>query len=50
MMTAIMICRQKRHEEKRFWFCQKRVFVVPVREADRLHASDTRSQITGVSG
>ena len=29
-MTYTMICKQHRHEGKRFWFCQERCFVMPV--------------------
>ena len=28
-MMYAMVCKQFRKEEKRFWFCQKRVFVMP---------------------
>lgn len=31
-MLYAMICKQHRHEEKRFWFCQERQFVMPVSE------------------
>ena len=31
-MTYTMICKQHEHEEKRFWFCQRRSFVMPVPE------------------
>ena len=31
-MLYVMICRQYRHEQKRFWFCQERVFGMPVSE------------------
>lgn len=31
-MTYITVCRQHRHEEERFWFCQERQFVMPVLE------------------
>ena len=31
-MAYMMICKQHRHEEKRFWFCQERGFVMPVSE------------------
>ena len=31
-MLYSMICKQHRHEEKRFWFCQERQFVMPVLE------------------
>ena len=31
-MLYVMICKQHRHEEKRFWFCQERQFVMPVLE------------------
>ena len=31
-MLYTMICKQHRHEEKRFWFCQERQFVMPVSE------------------
>jgi len=31
-MLYVMICKQHRHEEKRFWFCQERQFVMPVSE------------------
>ena len=29
-MNYSMICKQHRHQIKRFWFCQKRNFVMPV--------------------
>ena len=28
-MMYTMVCEQFRKEEERFWFCQKRVFVMP---------------------
>ena len=28
-MMYVMVCKQFRKEEERFWFCQKRVFVMP---------------------
>ena len=31
-MLYVMICRQHRHEQKRFWFCQERLFAMPVSE------------------
>ena len=31
-MLYVMICKQHRYEQKRFWFCQKRQFVMPVSE------------------
>ena len=31
-MIYAMICKQHRHEEKRFWFRQERPFVMPVSE------------------
>ena len=31
-MLYTMICKQHRHEKERFWFCQKRLFVMPVPE------------------
>ena len=31
-MLYTVICKQHRHEEKRFWFCQERQFVMPVSE------------------
>ena len=31
-MIYVMICKQHRHEQKRFWFCQERQFVMPVSE------------------
>ena len=31
-MLYSMICKQHRHEEKRFWFCQERRFVMPASE------------------
>ena len=31
-MLYTMICKQHRHEEEHFWFCQKRHFVMPVLE------------------
>ena len=31
-MIYAMICKQHRHEEKRFWFRQERSFVMPVSE------------------
>ena len=27
-----MVCKQHRYEQKRFWFCQERQFVMPVSE------------------
>jgi len=29
-MMYAMVCKQFRKEETRFWFCQKRCFVMPV--------------------
>ena len=29
-MLYVMICKKHRHEQKRFWFRQKRQFVMPV--------------------
>jgi hypothetical protein len=29
-MMYAMVCKQFRKEEKRFWFCQERCFVMPV--------------------
>lgn len=29
-MIYATICRQHRHEQKWFWFCQERQFVMPV--------------------
>ena len=43
-MLYVMICRQHRHEQKRFWFCQERLFAMPVSEkqimpkAEGIHA------------
>ncbi len=31
-MLYAMICKQHRHEEKRFWFHQERRFVMPASE------------------
>ena len=31
-MTYMMICKQHREGEKRFWFCQEREFAMPVPE------------------
>ena len=31
-MLYTRICKQHRHEEKRFWFCQERHFDMPVSE------------------
>ena len=31
-MLYTVFCKQHRHEEKRFWFCQERHFVMPVSE------------------
>ena len=31
-MLYVMICKQHRYEQKLFWFCQKRQFVMPVSE------------------
>ena len=31
-MTYTMTCKQHREEEKRFWFCQERGFLMPVSE------------------
>ena len=31
-MIYATICKQHRHEQKRFWFCQERQFVMPVSE------------------
>ncbi len=31
-MIYAAICKQHRHEQKRFWFCQERQFVMPVSE------------------
>ena len=36
-MTYTMICKQHRHEEKRFWFHQERRFVMPVSELQIIH-------------
>ena len=39
-MLYVMICKQHRHEEERFWFCQERRFVMPVLEKQILHLSE----------
>ena len=31
-MLYVMICKQHKHEQKRFRFCQERHFVMPVSE------------------
>ena len=36
-MAYMMICKQNRHEEKRFWFCQEREFVMPASEVQIIH-------------
>ena len=36
-MTYIMICKQHREEEKRFWFCQERWLAMPVSELQVIH-------------
>jgi hypothetical protein len=38
-MLYTMICKQHRHEEKRFWFCQERKFVVPMSEKQIMQAT-----------
>ena len=39
-MLYMMICKQHRHEEKRFRFCQERRFVMPVLEKQIMHFSE----------
>ena len=39
-MLYTMICKQHRHEEKRFWFCQERQFVMPVLEKQIMHITE----------
>ena len=46
-MMYAMVCKQFRKEEKRFWFCQERCFVMPVSakqtegiRKDELHQPD----------
>ena len=36
-MAYTMICKQHRHEEKRFWFHQERRLVMPVSELQIIH-------------
>jgi len=31
-MLYVMICKQHRHEQKQFWFCQERQFIMSVSE------------------
>ena len=38
-MLYAMICKQHRHEEKRFWLCQERRFVMPVSEKQIMSAA-----------
>ena len=39
-MTYTMTCKQHREEEKRFWFCQERGFLMPVSEKRMLSLSE----------
>ena len=39
-MTYTMIYKQHRQEEKRFWFCQERGFLMPVSEKRTLSLSE----------
>ena len=39
-MLYMMICKQHRHEEERFWFCQERQFVMPVLEKQIMHLNE----------
>ena len=39
-MLYMMICKQHRHEEEHFWFCQKRHFAMPVLEKQIMHFSE----------
>ena len=39
-MLYTMICKQHRHEEERFWFCQERQFVMPVLEKQIMHMAE----------
>lgn len=39
-MLYTMICKQHRHEEERFWFCQERQFVMPVLEKQIMHITE----------
>ena len=39
-MLYTMICKQHKHEEKRFWFCQERQFVMPVLEKQIMHITE----------
>ena len=39
-MMYAMVCKQFRKEEERFWFCQKRVFVMPESVKQIIHATE----------
>ena len=39
-MLYMMICKQHRQEEERFWFCQERQFDMPVLEKQIMHLSE----------
>ena len=42
-MLYVMICKQHRHEEKRFWFCQERQFVMLVLEKQIMPGTEDSS-------
>ena len=46
-MLYTMICKQHRHEEKRFWFCQERQFVMPVLEKQIMQGIEALGMKTG---
>lgn len=39
-MLYVMICKQNRHEQKRFWMFQERQFVMPVLEKQITHITE----------
>ena len=39
-MMYAMVCKQFRKEEERFWFCQKRVFVMPLSAKQTMPATE----------
>ena len=45
-MNYVMTSRQHRQQIKRFWFCQKRVFVMPV--SDKQVVYNVQRQYPGV--
>ena len=46
-MLYVMVCKQHRHEEKRFWVCQERQFVMPVLEKQIMPGIEALGMKTG---